>query len=284
MTKPILHVPDDQLLLHAAGELDDISARQVSAHMDCCQPCRARLNELQRALSNVREAHQCIVNQAFPSSAGPRALLKTQLADMSARNHSVTEQSQSNSPMWRLRPALLNWRSDVAVACVVLAVVLLSNRVSRRIDPAATQTIAALSDMPDARFTPGAVIAATQSQVCSDSETPAGIPSAIKTQVLRLYGIASEQSDAYEVDYLITPELGGATDIHNLWPEPYEHTVWNAHVKDQLEDRLRQLVCHGDLDLATAQHDISTDWIAAYRKYFHVDRPVLASSSTRIQS
>jgi len=41
--------------------------------------------------------------------------------------------------------------------------------------------------------------------------------------------------DAYEVDYLITPELGGATDIRNLWP--YGDTVWNAHVKDQLEDR-----------------------------------------------
>ena len=34
------------------------------------------------------------------------------------------------------------------------------------------------------------------------------------------------------------------------------------------------MVCRGDVDLTTAQHDISTDWIAAYRKYFHADRPV----------
>jgi hypothetical protein len=55
--------------------------------------------------------------------------------------------------------------------------------------------------------------------------------------------------------------------------------VWNAHVKDQLEDRLHEMVCRGDVDLATAQRDISTDWIAAYRKYFHADRPVEDGSS-----
>jgi len=44
--------------------------------------------------------------------------------------------------------------------------------------------------------------------------------------------------DAYEVDFLMTPELGGAASIHNLWPEPYFETRWNAHVKDDLEERL----------------------------------------------
>jgi hypothetical protein len=45
-------------------------------------------------------------------------------------------------------------------------------------------------------------------------------------------------------------------------------------VKDNLEDRLRQLVCSGGLDLRAAQHDISSDWIAAYKKYFHSDTPI----------
>jgi hypothetical protein len=97
--------------------------------------------------------------------------------------------------------------------------------------------------------------------------------------VFEEYGVTPPEPDAYEVDYLITPELGGATDIRNLWPEPYQDTVWNAHVKDQLEDRLHRMVCRGDLDLATAQRDISTDWIAAYRKYFHADQPVSDGSS-----
>ncbi|HTT63562.1 MAG TPA: hypothetical protein VMG35_17020, partial [Bryobacteraceae bacterium] len=77
----------------------------------------------------------------------------------------------------------------------------------------------------------------------------------------------------YEVDYLVTPALGGADDIHNLWPESYS-AEWNAQVKDALEDRLRDLVCDGSLDLGKAQREIATDWIATYKKYFQTDKPL----------
>jgi len=39
-------------------------------------------------------------------------------------------------------------------------------------------------------------------------------------------------------------------------------------VKDALEDRLHTMVCSGQLDLATAQRELSRDWVAAYKKYF----------------
>jgi hypothetical protein len=54
--------------------------------------------------------------------------------------------------------------------------------------------------------------------------------------------------------------------------------VWNSRVKDALEERLHEMVCSGQLDLTTAQHDIATDWIAAYRKYFHTNNPLPLSS------
>jgi hypothetical protein len=73
---------------------------------------------------------------------------------------------------------------------------------------------------------------------------------------------------------MITPALGGADDLRNLWPQSYSSAVWNARIKDALEDRLRDLACHGDLDLAVAQREIASDWIAAYKKYFHTDRPL----------
>jgi hypothetical protein len=38
-------------------------------------------------------------------------------------------------------------------------------------------------------------------------------------------------------------------------------------VRDLLERRLYNLVCAGKVDLQTAQHEIATDWIEAYRKY-----------------
>jgi hypothetical protein len=34
------------------------------------------------------------------------------------------------------------------------------------------------------------------------------------------------------------------------------------------------MVCRGDLDLTAAQREIASDWIAAYRKYFHSETPV----------
>jgi hypothetical protein len=72
--------------------------------------------------------------------------------------------------------------------------------------------------------------------------------------------------------------LGGADDIHNLWPERYSSSIWNAHVKDALEEHFHQMVCAGKLDLSTAQRDIASDWIAAYKKYFRTDRPLSMSS------
>ena len=115
----------------------------------------------------------------------------------------------------------------------------------------------------------------SRGQVCRESNTKnKAVPVALRRQVFDEYGIPAAEPSAYEVDYLITPALGGADDIHNLWPQSYAATVWNAQVKDALEDHLRDLVCDGQLDLATAQREIATNWIEAYKKYFHTDQPL----------
>jgi hypothetical protein len=85
--------------------------------------------------------------------------------------------------------------------------------------------------------------------------------------------------DEYELDYLITPELGGAPDVRNLWPQRYASRVWNAHVKDQLERLLPEMVCDRQLPLETAQRDIARDWIAAYKKYFRTSAPLQRHAS-----
>ena len=43
----------------------------------------------------------------------------------------------------------------------------------------------------------------------------------------------------------------------------------NARHKDALERRLRIMVCAGDLTLNGAQHEIATDWRAAYKKWIN---------------
>jgi len=129
--------------------------------------------------------------------------------------------------------------------------------------------------IPNAALTPGVAVAYSKTEVCNDSlPKNKTVPVSVRRRVFGAYGIKSLDPGAYEVDYLITPALGGSDDIRNLWPQPYSATPWNAQVKDALEDRLHQLVCSGDLDLATAQRDISRDWIAAYKHYFRTDRPI----------
>jgi hypothetical protein len=100
------------------------------------------------------------------------------------------------------------------------------------------------------------------------------IPASLAYRVFEKYRIHNPSPRSYEVDYLISPALGGADDIRNLWPQPYASGEWNAHVKDALEDYLHDQVCAGKLDLQTAQRDISENWISAYQKYFHTDRPL----------
>jgi len=68
-------------------------------------------------------------------------------------------------------------------------------------------------------------------------------------------------------------------DLQNLWPEPSTSRTWNAHVKDARKEQLHEMVCIGKLDLPTAQREIATDWIAAYRKYFHTNAPLALRSN-----
>lgn len=99
------------------------------------------------------------------------------------------------------------------------------------------------------------------------------VTAAVHAQAYRWYGVKphegfcqSPEGEGCEVDHLISLELGGTNDISNLWPEPYVG-VWNAHMKDKLENKLHTLVCSGKLPLLRAQTEISHDWIGAFRRY-----------------
>lgn len=129
--------------------------------------------------------------------------------------------------------------------------------------------------LPNRALTPGATRTLAVAELCGNSPAePSPVPQSVRQEVLRNYRMEHVPDHEYELDYLVTPDLGGAPDARNLWPERYGSRVWNARVKDQLEDLLPQLVCQGEVDLATAQRDIATDWIAAYKKYFRTDHPI----------
>lgn len=130
--------------------------------------------------------------------------------------------------------------------------------------------------LPDRTMTPGATLPVAVADIAVPGYTQKvrNVPADVKRQVYAEYGITSHKPGQYEVDHLISLELGGSNSLKNLWPQSYLTQPWNAHVKDQLENELHDEVCSGRVDLATAQHDIATDWIAAYKKYFHTNAPL----------
>jgi hypothetical protein len=127
--------------------------------------------------------------------------------------------------------------------------------------------------LPDPRCTPGAISpVVTQSNIhstiCRDDYTdsvrpPESISEPEKEKSLSAYGDSGRLSE-YEYDHLVPLELGGApNDPRNLWPQPGP----SPNPKDELEDRLRELVCSGRLALAAAQRAVATNWVAAYRRF-----------------
>ncbi len=258
------HLSDQQLLLDVEGELSSRDESMVRAHLHACWKCRVRRQELEGAIVDFVRIHQQGLDAKIPPAAGPRALLKARIAQLSAAE-----------PDWRAEWFTVS-RGLVCVAavCGLLAFGLFlvrSNTVRQR--PARVQ--AWIVSIPDSRLTPGATVLVSRSAVCAGSNTKnKPVSAAVRRKVFEEYGIAGVDPRAYEVDYLVTPALGGADDIHNLWPHSYSATAWNAEVKDELEDRLRGMVCGGTLDLTEAQREIASNWIAAYKKYFHTDQPL----------
>ena len=94
---------------------------------------------------------------------------------------------------------------------------------------------------------------------------PASYTNGLKRRLMRSQKLSGTPAD-YELDHLISLELGGhPTDERNLWMQPYEGKC-NARDKDRLETRLKRLVCTGHITLHQAQHEIATDWVASYNK------------------
>jgi hypothetical protein len=264
------HLSDEELVQAADGELSEPRMKLVSEHLAACWDCRARRGRLEATIVQVVEARHAMLDPQLPTDKGNRALFKAHLSELAGGSHVGGWSRFVQGLAFRRVFAV-----GLAAAALVVFVALAMLYRSRAND--ALWSTAQIPLEPSRRLTPGATRQVNLRDVCSatpNDGTAHVIPASVQRQVFREYGMDGAPSKDYEVDFLITPELGGSNDIRNLWPEPYYSTAWNAHVKDELEDRLHTMVCDGQLDLSTAQRDISADWIRAYKKYFHTDRPL----------
>jgi hypothetical protein len=127
---------------------------------------------------------------------------------------------------------------------------------------------------PNSILTPGAVLSSDVLAICfaGYSKIVRHTSGQLKAFIYREYGI-DRNSGHYEIDHLIPLSIGGADEAANLWPQSYGTHPWNATVKDELEDYLHREVCAGRIPMQRAQHEIATDWIAAYRRYVGEPKP-----------
>lgn len=265
------HLSDTDLLLARGGDLEASAHASIAAHLAACAPCRAREEALGAAAASAFDA----LEEHDRAWSFDRHERRTHLANRMADASRNGTRSVVFDVLLHPRP--LRFAAAAIAATIALAIGLMFR------EPAAERIPLPHVDReagarPIASLTPGAVIEDGRHNVCdSRSLEPWAVPASVKQQVLRDYGMEHVPEHEFELDYLVTPALGGIPDPRNLWPERYTSPVWNARVKDELEELLPQLVCEGKVDLATAQREIASDWIAAYKKYFRTDRPLKSS-------
>jgi len=248
------HLTDETLLLLIDNDLAEERIAEANAHLAECDACTMRLKQLRSFDSTIAAPE--------PEASG----------DNTARDSLAERMHTSGRERFWLRPPLL------LRAAMVIALVALGFAFRQAYNPLQDQMGAyeETGPKPIHSITPGSVRPIELSDICimaDDNLDPAVAPEKQRA-VFAAYRIDEKASRYYQVDYLINPQLGGNDDIENLWPEPYHATVWNARAKDALETRLHRMVCRGQISLADAQSEIATNWIDAYKKRFHVNRPV----------
>ena len=246
------HATDAELLSYIDAELPESLALEMEMHLERCVSCTRHYWALRDASSHATEVcrRTAAVEETTIRESRDR-LTEGMRADVERR--------------WTRRAPMV-----LALTAAVLFVTL-------RYETSLFEGSFFLERgaLPMSSMTPGASHDVGIEHVCgSVGRTPPVVPAALRQQVLRDYRMEHIPPSEYELDYLVTPELGGLTDRRNLWPEPYGLRSWNARAKDALENHLPRLVCSGQIDLATAQREIADNWIDAYKKYLASERPI----------
>ena len=129
------------------------------------------------------------------------------------------------------------------------------------------------AELPNHTLTPGQTRIVTIKDLCTTSTSLVrNVPESTKNQVFANYKMKGNDrsvcSEGYEIDHLISLELGGSNNIKNLWPQSYCGDN-NAHKKDKLENELHRQICLGKISIQDAQQCISSDWEMCYIKVYN---------------
>src|SRR5215472_3673926 len=144
------HLTDQDLLQAADGELPPDRAARVETHLYQCWSCRARKQEMERAIAEFVRFHRDHLDPRLPPPVGSRALLKARLAESAAALQPAESRWLSPS-VWRPAAAALLVMAIAAAAYYYWSPWLLFRLVT----------------LPEPVLTPGAVVTASREQVCN---------------------------------------------------------------------------------------------------------------------
>jgi len=149
----------------------------------------------------------------------------------------------------------------LSLGLVLVVVALIFSILKHNTQTIKTVCLANLS-LPDPICTPGSVISTSTELVCKlgYARNARDVSEETKKAVFDRYGISYENRQDYEIDHLISLELGGSNDISNLWPASYK-IANGAQIKNQFGSYLHAQVCAGKMTLEEAQKQISTNWL-----------------------
>jgi|SRR6187402_3179824 len=265
MSKRSKHLSDADLLGLLDRELSPGQTEAVLQHLVLCSECRDRQEKLESTLSDLNGLYAFELTERISPSAVARARLQQQL-----------HAEERSAPWWQRSFSAKFFPAFTAVAILLMVIGLTFYGKRRSVNAGSAVRYAELQIIPDRRLTPGAFRPVTLSEICSstDEDLDPAVPASIQNAVMEEYGLPRGRANQnYQIDYLVNPQLGGTSDLKNLWPEPEHEGVWNARAKDELEKHLHKMVCDRTVDLTVAQREIATDWIAAYRKYVRRQSP-----------
>ena len=251
------HLSELDLIRYLDQEMTADERAAARSHLEACATCSTELREIAQVGEEVSNIIAASWNPA--DAASQRGSLQMKL-----REEEPSLPAGHRFPLWmrsRMTPAFLGGAAGVLMIGALFFFLPNPGKANGEI----------AASLPNRALTPGMTRQVALGDICRESEEdqdPA-VPVQRKEAVFREYGISPDhKGDEFQVDYLISPQLGGTDDVRNLWPQSYKETTWNADAKDALERHLNRLVCERKITLEEAQHAIAHDWIAAYQKYF----------------
>src|SRR5215831_1466548 len=78
------HIPDQDLISAADGEISGRRKSQIEAHLAHCWTCRVRMKEIENAITDFVEAYHGNLDSQLPDAAASRAMLRARLSEIAA--------------------------------------------------------------------------------------------------------------------------------------------------------------------------------------------------------